>query len=324
MRLPLLLILSLICNCIFAQRTDPKSQPGELGSIAWYRSYQEALDQAKKQNKSVLLLFQEVPGCSTCKNYGQNVLSHPIITEVIQNEFIPLVIYNNKSGTDAEVLKMYNEPSWNNPVVRIIDSEGKNIVERISGHYNKEILLIRMTTALQLTRTVPGYLELFNTEYLTDPSDIQTETYSMYCFWSGEATLGNVDGVIRTEPGFQNSREVVRVWYDSRYVKAHELNSVAKSNNYTPMASKSGFRTDNTPQYHLSKSNYKYLPLSHTQKSRINSALANGGNPSQFLSPTQNNYLDFIKQARNNKKLKVLYTEELENSWKYMLNKLYQ
>lgn len=82
-------------------------------------------------------MFQEVPGCLTCRNYGKGVLSHPVIVAAIEDRFIPLAIFNNKNGKDRQVLKRYGEPSWNNPVVRITDDNGEDLIKRIAGDYSK-------------------------------------------------------------------------------------------------------------------------------------------------------------------------------------------
>ena len=76
------------------QRTE---QSEELGQVHWYRSYDKALAVAAK----------EVPGCSTCRNYGHNVLSHPLMVEAIESLFVPLAIFNNKSGKDKNILDQY-------------------------------------------------------------------------------------------------------------------------------------------------------------------------------------------------------------------------
>ncbi len=65
-----LILIALQANLFAQERTNPKSQQEELGAVSWYRNYEFALKEAKKQDKSVLIFFQEVPGCSTCKNYG--------------------------------------------------------------------------------------------------------------------------------------------------------------------------------------------------------------------------------------------------------------
>lgn len=141
------------------ERTQPEKQAQELGKIAWYRDYDQALALAKKNGKPVFLLFQEVPGCSTCRNYGKGVLSNQLLVSIIENEFIPLAVFNNKAGKDKEVLKRYDEPSWNNPVVRIIDAEGKNLIQRIAGNYSKEKVAMEIIQLLEKNqKAIPNEL----------------------------------------------------------------------------------------------------------------------------------------------------------------------
>src|SRR5688572_30357584 len=133
----------------------------ELGDVRWIRSMDEALIRSKSECKPILILFQEVPGCATCREYGSEVLSHPLIVEAIETHFIPLAIFNNKGGHDAEVLKQYNEPSWNNPVVRIVDEKGKDIVSRLNGNYSALGLAEMMTNVLiKVGGKAPVYLQL--------------------------------------------------------------------------------------------------------------------------------------------------------------------
>lgn len=123
----------------FAQRrTQPATQAEELGKVSWFRDFDQATALSRKQKKPVFILFQEVPGCLTCRNYGKEVLSHPVIVDAIEQNFIPLAIYNNKGGKDRTVLNRYQEPSWNNPVVRIVNAKGENLIGRIAGDYSKE------------------------------------------------------------------------------------------------------------------------------------------------------------------------------------------
>lgn len=88
----------------------------ELGKIQWGRDLDHALVAAQISGKPVFVLFQEVPGCQTCVSFGEQVLSHPLIVEVIETAFEPVFVYNNKSGKHAEILRRYGEPAWNNPV----------------------------------------------------------------------------------------------------------------------------------------------------------------------------------------------------------------
>lgn len=313
-------ILTLLCCFIVSMSvaqssTDPHDQPEELGQVSWHRSYETALTQAKKENKAVLILFQEVPGCATCRNYGHNVLTHPLMVEAIENEFVPLAIYNNRGGEDRKVLELYNEPTWNNPVVRIVDQSGKNLVDRVAGNYSAKGLYGAMKMALAAQKkAIPGYMEVLGQELGASSHNRVKETYyQMYCFWSGEGHLGKAEGVIATEPGFMSGHEVVKVKYDATVTSESELDTYAKQAKCSPVASKSAkYRPDKDPQYYLKHSAYKYLPLTPLQRSRINSALGKQGRPDSFLSPKQRVWLTAAKKGA---KGEVLYTESFATAW---------
>ena len=58
-----------------------------------------------------------------------------------------------------------------------------------------------------------AYADLVRGELASVPRR-QVATFSMPCFWAGEAHFGSLDGVYRTTPGYLNGKEVVRVEYD--------------------------------------------------------------------------------------------------------------
>lgn len=288
----------------------------ELGQVNWLRDYDEAIAKAKKENKQVLILFQEVPGCATCRNYGRNVLSNPLMVEAIEQYFIPLAIFNNKGGKDAAVLKKYNEPSWNNPVVRIVDEKGENVVNRLAGNYSASGLHTSMSEALKKTSTaIDGYFALLGEELHAQKKGTVEESYfKMYCFWSGESHLGKKKGVLSTEPGFMQGHEVVKVKYDKSQLNQEELERYASQANCAKIEKASGYRVDKDPQYYLKRSNYKYLPLSAIQKTKINAALVANVDPNKYLSPKQKLWLKEIEST--NKKPEVLYEESFQVAWK--------
>ena len=89
------------------------------------------------------------------------MLSHPLLVEAIENEFVPVAVHNNKQGRDAEILKRYAEPAWNNPVVRFLDARGKDLIPRRDRVWSVPGIAARMVMALKTAkRPVPGYLEL--------------------------------------------------------------------------------------------------------------------------------------------------------------------
>eukprot|EP00466_Bigelowiella_natans_P008672 jgi/Bigna1/65128/fgenesh1_kg.98_\ len=52
-------------------------------------------------------------------------------------------------GADRRILNKYGEPTWNNPVVRFVDSNGKDIIPRKGGVYGANGISQRMKDALQ-------------------------------------------------------------------------------------------------------------------------------------------------------------------------------
>lgn len=113
-------------------------QPVEIGTVRWNRDYDAALKQSRENGKPVLALFQEVPGCAGCKTFGREVLSDPSLAEVIEESFIPLLVYSNRGGGDAELLKKYGEPAWNYQVIRFFDGDGRDIIPRKDKIWDKQ------------------------------------------------------------------------------------------------------------------------------------------------------------------------------------------
>ena len=125
------------------------SQAVEVGVVAWERDFQGALDKSRQSGKPELVLFQEVPGCSGCKEFGREVLTHPGIVANMESTFIPVLVYNNRPGVDAKILKRYDEPSWNYQVIRFLDSSGRDIIPRRDRVWSVKGVAIRMVEALE-------------------------------------------------------------------------------------------------------------------------------------------------------------------------------
>ncbi len=254
--------------------TNPANQNIELGKVRWYRNYQDALQKSKETGKPILLFFQEIPGCAICVNYGRNVLSHPLMVDLIENEFIPLAIYNNKPGKDAEILRLYNEPSWNNPVAHFIDENGKDIIPKLEDNYEPVSMLTKITEALKKKgKQIPAYANLLEKDLKLAFGYTKTKVYETPCFWSGETSLAQQPAVLSTEPGFVDSKEVVKVVYDPSVSSETELDNYALQQGFYVLKSSSGFRSDADPQYYLKQTEYRYLPLTPAQRTKINQAL---------------------------------------------------
>lgn len=297
------------------------TNPEELGKVKWFRNLAEAQQSAQVKNKPILILFQEIPGCLTCKTYGREVLSHPLIVETIETYFIPLAIYNNRRGSDAEVLSYYNEPSWNNPVIRLVNADKSDIQPRLNGNYTPSGLVQYLINGMKKKGlAIPGYLTLLQEELSANEKGLEKTTLSMYCFWTGEKELGKIEGVVQTEAGFMDHREVVNVYYDPSTVSLDEIIREGQNTNcadriYThgetdkkaaaqtigkdDIRNASSFRLDKEPKYYLSKTDFHLIPMSPIQAVKMNSLIGQGKSPFHLLSPRQQSMYHYIQQNKS-------------------------
>ena len=320
-----------------AELQDIKDAPVELGQVDWIRNFDEAAARANQQNKPLLVLFQEVPGCSTSSGYGNNVLSHPLIVEAIETLFVGVAIYNNHKGEDERVLNSFGEPSWNNPVVRIMTPERKELTSRLSGDYTKPGLVRAMITALENNnKTVPPYLSLLAQELNVNNGRSERAVFAMHCFWVGEGKLANVNGVISTRPGFMGGREVVELEYNPDIISYGDLVKKARSQNVarhiftenseqssiakeivrdSSVSTKSTFRADSRPKYYISGTSYKYVPMISTQIARVNAAIGALQSPNIFLSPRQLELYQYIENHQDLNWPNLVSSSDFNASW---------
>lgn len=259
----------------------------ELGDVAWLRNYDRALALAAEHGKPVLLLFQEVPGCSTCVRFGQDVLTHPLMVELIADRFVPVAVFNNHPGADAEILRRYGEPSWNNPVMRFLGPDGAELLPKLADRYDALGLYEKITAVLdKLGEDVPGYFRLLGRDLLVEYGLSKSVTYTTPCFWSGETSLAQHPAVITTDAGWANGEEVVRVHFDPREASRSDLDAYARAEGFKPVES-GDFELDREPQFYLRKNAARHLPLTPAQRTRINLAVPYHGQLAALLSPQQ-------------------------------------
>ena len=315
--------------------------PKELGDVRWMRGFRDASVRAKEKKLPLLILFQEVPGCSTCITYGQRVLSHPLLVEAAETLFVPLVVYNNVKGEDRQTLTRFREPSWNNPVVRITDSSGQLLAPRLAGDYQIGGLAETMVAALEKAGApIPLYLQNVALEFSAKNGAPETVSFAMYCFWTGEAAFGSVPGVISTEPGFMGRKEVVRVTFLPNISKLEQLLAIGQNNQCadgfysqnpkqrqqaakvligSDISSPKKFRPDRQPKYYMSKTLYRFLPMTSLQATRVNAAIARGQNPDLLLSPRQIQVLNALRNNPKGKWKDVIGSKDFIGDWKQVV-----
>ena len=284
-------------------------QPAELGSVEWLRSYEQGQSMVKESKRPMLLLFQEIPGCKTCVDFGEAPLSHPLLVEAAETEFVPVAIYNNRPGIDQTIREKFDEPAWNFPVIRFVDETGTDVIERKDRIWETQDVVTRMIEALEASgREVPTYLTLLKNELNT--ANTETATFAMFCFWEGEAALGALDGVMQTQAAWLDEREVVEVMFDPSVISYETLLSHARkmkcatkvyARNDEQLAvarnivDKDAARTDESvrpakssdQKYHLRRAGLHLLPMTELQATRVNAAIEQRGNIEELLSPRQ-------------------------------------
>lgn len=150
------------------------------------------------------------------------MLAQPLIVEAIEENFVPVAIYNNSGGKDKQILNQFKEPAWNYQVMRFLDTGLNDIIPRKDRVWNIHGTAQRLATALKAAdKEVPSYLS--NVLIPETSPDNQIAVFAMYCFWTGEAKLGSLDGVIATEAGFYDGREVVIVKYNDQAIELIDL-----------------------------------------------------------------------------------------------------
>lgn len=293
--------------------------PRELGDVHFGRNLDAALARSAEHGRPVLILFDEIPGCATCQGFGDAVLGHPLVVEAIETLFEPVAIYNNLPGKDAEALRAFGEPPWNNPAVRIVDAARRMLAPRVEGDYTPAGITAAMITALEAAqRPVPAYLRLLVAEWAPERLGPERAIFTMGCFWTGEVCLGEIDGVVATRAGFFEGHEAVEVTFDPRalgldallgaarargcaatvFVDRPKVLAVARAAWGDAARQSDGLirASEADDKYHLARSPWRAVPMTRTQAMRANAVIARGQDPSPLLSPRQQ---EIARRARS-------------------------
>ncbi len=161
MKIRIIAIMTILAVSSAAIGDHTTDNPVEVGDVHWGRDFDGSLRRSAEEGKPVLVLFQEIPGCSGVRQFGREVLTNPELVRAIENEFIPVLVYNNRNtGIDREILERYQEPSWNFQVIRFLDARGKDVIPRKDRVWTTGAVAKRMIKALTaVDRPVPDYLK---------------------------------------------------------------------------------------------------------------------------------------------------------------------
>jgi hypothetical protein len=316
---------------------------GELGRVRWSRSYDEAIAAASSNDKPLLVYIYDVSESEETARYGSEVLSHPLIVESIETLFSPLAVRNDGEGADAEILAMLGEQAGNGMVIRILETDGGDLSERIENGYSQEVLLYSMVRALEKSnRDAPLYVKILHEESVTW-EETESAVFPVHCFWDGEVELGPTVGIVKTVPGKMKEKEAVEVVYDPKvtsyrellelsheaglcaeaFVSTEEQREVAKEVFGAEKVSEvDEFTPDRFPKYYLYKSLYQHVPMTDRQAILVNSDLFFNKDPQVHLSPRQIQMYDFIKNYKNKIWKSQVHDENLTSNWVELTQKI--
>lgn len=106
-------------------------------------------------------------------------MTNPLLVEAAEELFVPVLVYNNKKGEDAKLLKHFKEPSWNNPVIRFLNENERDLTPRKELVLSTPATAARMVDSLQNTDTeAPAWLNALAVP--TKAAKLEKATFSMY------------------------------------------------------------------------------------------------------------------------------------------------
>mmetsp|Transcript_43320 Transcript_43320/g.135666 ORF Transcript_43320/g.135666 Transcript_43320/m.135666 type:complete len:366 (-) Transcript_43320:248-1345(-) len=300
----------------------------ELGAIRYnFRGvgFEAAKEASAASGKPLLLVFQEIPGCATCRNFGRDVLSHPLVVEAAESLFVTVAVNNATSGdADARVRDAFREPAWNNPVVRIVNARGRDLVPRVAdGRWSVGAVASAMRDALG-SRRAPTWLGLLADEATSRDNGVDEAVFAMYCFWSGEYVFAAKEGVVATQAGWYDGNEVVKVTFDPRRVRYADLikhgaaNSAADIVYFLDDAQMEvaqrcaagrarrfhgPIRADSDPKHALRATPLRFVPMTSLQATLANGMVARNryNEVATLLSPRQREILRSVGREGEHK-----------------------
>ncbi len=262
----------------------------------WGNDLQEALALAAENGRPVLALYRD--------GGAGGLTAQPLMAEAAEDLFIPLLLPAG-SARDGEDC-------------RIFDARERDLVPPADAVETPGQLALMMVRAVEAGNgRVPRWLRLVAEE--NGAEGRRMISLAMFCFWEGEAKLGNLDGVLATRSGMMDQDEVVEVVYDPQVlgldalvrsaqkmdcasaVYAHTADDLDQARKVVgdrakPAPERARMVDDDQVKYALKRTPMARLPLTPMQAAKINADIRLEENPSRWLSPRQLKMLDSVKR----------------------------
>jgi len=268
--------------------------------VAWGDDLDTAMARSAESCRPVLTLYHgpdRGPDAAA-------LTSQPLLAEAAEDLFIPLALPADDANGET--------------ACRIFDAGGRDLVAPATVMEAPGELVRMMIGALEDgDGEAPQWLRLVMAE--TGAGERRMLSLAMFCYWEGEAKLGDLDGVLATRSGMMGEDEVVEVVYDpavlgfetlvesarkmdcASAVYAHTAGDLALARDLVgdlakPAPERARMVADDQVKYALKRTPMARLPLTPLQAARINADIRLGPDPRRWLSPRQLKLLDAVKQ----------------------------
>ena len=111
--LTIIIVTLISTNVLFAENNE--------NSLNICDNYTKAMDNAKLENKSIILVFDQ-KSCSWCEVFKKNTLENKDVIERLNSNYITTIIDINKNPEVASKYSVYGTPT-----IVILNSEGDEI-----------------------------------------------------------------------------------------------------------------------------------------------------------------------------------------------------
>jgi hypothetical protein len=187
-----------------------------------------------------------------------------------------------------------------NPLLRILAPDGIDLTRQQLSNADTGAGLLEMARALEAARRpVPQYLRMVCDEYSGKPREMAR--FSVGCYWEGEHELGKLPGVVASRTGMVGRDEVVEVQFDPNVVDAATLAGHARQMKcFRGIPSTQTTLVEDTEQQHTLANHPEFagILLTPLQRTKVNAALADYRDPTQFLSPMQVRMMKAAKECK--------------------------
>ena len=194
----------------------PQEQRGgqpEAGAVHWTTSFAQAEVEARASGKLIFVQFTEIPGSQTCQDYGRDVLSHPIIADLLEEAFVPCLVNTHGGGEAAEILGIFGIAELSGgPAVHFVDADRREVAPRYqckAAHGNSNLraeaaaVFHAAADALAaVQQPLPPYARLMGPVGAAAVVGLGMESewlvFTVDSFWSAEALLGALPAALST------------------------------------------------------------------------------------------------------------------------------